>query len=545
MKFLYLSVLVGCALAAPLVGAEGAPPQPEPDQVPKAAKKSPVFTILEYEIAGNTLLSETDIDHLLEPFLGENQTITKIEQAAKGLERLYRTKGYPTVFVNIPEQDIRGGLVRLEVVEGKVQRMRITGANHYLLSDIRKGVPSIKEGETLNLPQFQQDLAKVNARSQHLRVTPVLKPGKYPGSVEVELKVKDELPVVAQLALNNHNSANTTASRLEFNAAYNNLWQRDHGISVQMQTSPENTDEVAVLGLTYLLPGIDDAHRVAVYGVKSDSQVASLGGQSAFTALGKGNILGLRYIVPLVSTSSYLHSVSFGFDYKDFTNTIEIAATSPSDQSISQNLAPITYGAWGADYDVTRPSARGSDRFSVGVHFGLRGLNDDKEFTAKRPGAEPNYSVLVAGVKSQREFWQGWQLRGQLKTQLTDGMLIGNEQLASGGYDSVRGYYQSETMGDQGINGSLELRTPSLFKGKFTRLNDWRFLVFADAGHVTITNPSAGQIDQFNPSSAGFGMRLRAFKQFSMGADFAQALQDGSQTQAGDTRVDADMRWEF
>jgi hemolysin activation/secretion protein len=542
MKFSHLALFIftsaGCAFAAT---AEVAPAPSAP-----AKAKKPVFTILEYQITGNSLLDARDIERTLEPFLGEGQSITNIEQAAKSLEKLYRNKGYPTVFVNIPEQDIRAGVVRMDIVEGKVQRLRITGASHHLLSDIRKGLPSVKEGEALNLPSFQQELAKVNARSQHLRVTPVLKPGKYPGSVEVELKVKDELPLVTQLAVNNHNSANTTRSRFEFNTAFNNLWQKDHGISAQFQTSPENTDEVSLFGLTYLLPGIESAHRLAIYAVRSDSQVASLGGQNAFTALGKGNIYGVRYIIPFPSTADFLHSLSLGFDYKDFADTLEIGANAATNNPAARvDLAPINYGIWGLDYDITRPHENGSDRYNIGVHFGLRGLNDDAEFAAKRPNAQPNFAYLSAGLKSTREFWHGWQGRGQFKTQLTDTLLIGNEQMASGGHDSVRGYFQSEAMGDQGFNASLELRTPSVFGARFSWLNEWRFLTFLDAGQVQIKQPAAEQIDHYTLASTGVGMRVRVFKKLSLAVDAAQALKDGSKTQAHDQRVDAEFRWEF
>jgi hemolysin activation/secretion protein len=201
-----------------------------PDAEP-AAKARPTLTIYEYQISGNTLLDPRDIERTLEPFLGENQAVSSIEKAAKKIERLYKDKGYPTVFVNIPEQDVRNGIIKMGIVEGKVARLRITGANYYTLSGIRKELPAAKEGETPYFPDFQQQLTKVNARSQHLKVTPVLKPGKAPGSVEIELKVKDELPWVNQLTLSNYNSANTTRPRLEFNTAFNNLWQKDHGIS--------------------------------------------------------------------------------------------------------------------------------------------------------------------------------------------------------------------------------------------------------------------------------------------------------------------------
>ena len=201
-------------------------------------KSRPKLTIYEYQITGNTLLDPRDLERVLEPF-GENQEVTAVEKAAKKIERLYKDKGYPTVYVNIPEQDIRQGIIKMSIVEGKVQRLRITGAHYYTLSGIRNELPAVQEGQTPYFPDVQQQLSKINARSQHLKVTPVLKPGKFPGSVDIELKVKDELPWVNQLSVSNYNSANTTHGRVWNLIRPTTIYGRRITASLQYQTSPE------------------------------------------------------------------------------------------------------------------------------------------------------------------------------------------------------------------------------------------------------------------------------------------------------------------
>lgn len=512
--------------------------------VEPAAKARPTLTIYEYQITGNTLLDPRDIERVLEPFLGENQEVNSIEKAAKKIERLYKDKGYPTVYVNIPEQDVRNGIIKMGIVEGKVARLRITGANYYTLSGIRNELPAVKEGQTPYFPDFQQQLSKINARSQHLKVTPVLKPGKSPGSVEIELKVKDELPWVNQLTLSNYNSANTTRPRLEFNTAFNNLWQKDHGISLQYQTSPEKTEEVSIWGVTYLLP-VYEQHRAAFYFVNSDSQVASLGGESPFTALGKGKIYGLRYIIPMESHSDFLHSITIDFDFKDFADTLEFAKTKAGEQSdVRVDLDPIAYGLFGFDYDITLPQEKGSSRFSFGARWGMRGLNDDAEFAKKRANGEPNFSYATLAARFNREIYKGWQVRLQSKTQMTDSLLIGNEQFSIGGNETVRGYFQSETLGDTGIYAQAEVRTPALFKSQ-KWLKDWRLLAFVDAGEVKVKSPLPEQISRNTLASAGMGTRLKITQDISISVDAAQTLNEGSKTAKDAKRIDAQIRWQF
>src|SRR5690606_8847947 len=105
---------------------------------------------------------------------------------------------------------------------------------------------------------FQDDLNRLNRLSRNLRVTPVLKPGRTPGTVEVDLRVRDELPLWGALEINNHNSLDTSATRLALDLGFDNLWQRQHSLSLQFQNTPEQTQESRVWAGTYILPLIDD-----------------------------------------------------------------------------------------------------------------------------------------------------------------------------------------------------------------------------------------------------------------------------------------------
>ena len=83
-------------------------------------------------------------------------------------------------------------------------------------------------------------------------MTPVLRPGKTPGTVEVDLKVKDELPLHGSLELNDRYSTDTSRLRLSAMLRYDNLWQKEHSFSLQYQTAPEKPGEVKVWSGTYL-----------------------------------------------------------------------------------------------------------------------------------------------------------------------------------------------------------------------------------------------------------------------------------------------------
>ena len=106
---------------------------------------------------------------------------------------------------------------------------------------------------------------------------------------------------------------------------------------------------------------------------------------------------------------------------------------------------------------------------------------------------------------------------------------MSSEQLSLGGQDTVRGYLESEVLGDYGAAGTLELRTPNLAPyleqtadnpsggepAKYNAFNEWRFFAFADAGRAWIHEPLPEQQSQFDLASYGVGMRMKTLQHFN------------------------------
>jgi hemolysin activation/secretion protein len=236
-----------------------------------------LFDVWEYRVSGNTLLEQTDIERLLYAHLGEHQGMAAVEEARQALEARYRDAGYPTVLVDIPEQDVSNGVVRLKVTEGRIDRLRITGARYYANGRIRAQLPALAAGDVPHLPTLQEELGRFNQRSADRSVTPVTRAGRTPGTVEFELQVKDRVPVHASLELDNRYTLDTSKLRLNASLGYANLWQRDHSLTLNYQISPDAPDQVRVLVGTYLLRPLSSRNVFAFYGVDSNSDVATVG----------------------------------------------------------------------------------------------------------------------------------------------------------------------------------------------------------------------------------------------------------------------------
>lgn len=495
----------------------------------ETAADSASFDILEYQVAGNTVLASEQIEQTVYPFLGEAKNVDAVEQARAALEQKFHQAGYLTVFVNIPEQDVGGGVVKLQVVEGKVERLRVVGSRYYSLGKIKERVGEFSEGSVPYFPAVQQQLASVNA-SPDLQVAPVLRPGKTPGKVEVDLKVQDKLPLHASLELNNRYSSNTTETRLNGSLRYANLWQLDHSLGISFQVAPENTDEVKVLSATYVIP-TRAGNYWAAYAVASRSNIAAVGD---INVIGNGNIYGLRYINPLPALTGYSHSFTAGVDYKDFQENLVFGDN--SNIGVDVPGTPITYMPFLLGYDSTLAGKSSTTQLGLNLTFSIRGLgNRQQEFANKRSLAKSDFAYLRANIKHTQQLGQGWNLVGRATGQVANGPLIANEQFIAGGADTVRGYYESNSFGDQGAYGSLELRTPSINLGK--QVSELYALGFYDAGYVRLTDPLPGQTGAYTLRSAGVGMSIKGWKGLFAAFDYARAMHTAGLVEKGDERV--------
>ncbi|MCW5623138.1 MAG: ShlB/FhaC/HecB family hemolysin secretion/activation protein [Burkholderiales bacterium] len=498
---------------------------------------APKFDVLEYRISGNKLLTRIQIEEAVYPFMGESKSLDDVEAARAKLESTYHDLGYLSVSVDIPEQQVDGGVVTLKVVEAPIGRLRITGSRYYVHGHIRETTPSLAEGSVPNFNAVQQELAQLN-RTSDRRVTPVLAPSTIPGMVDVELKVDDQLPLHGSVELNNRYSANTSHTRAVGQLRYGNLFQRDHSISFQYQIAPENPDDSRVWSLSYVIP-TQSGSTWAFYAVEAKSNVAVL---SSISVIGNGNIYGARWIQPLPQRQNFFHSLTLGVDYKDFKENILL-------QGADSIATPVAYAPLSAQYSATRLSGTNKRRhrtvFDTGVGFLIRGLvADQQQFSNKRYGAGTSYMTFRSGL--QHEFTQVGlgSIYAKGDFQLASGPLISNEQFGAGGADSVRGYTEFECLGDVGARASIEARKP-VAVGK-SRNDDAQSRVYAffDTASLETLEPLPGQRSRCRPSSAGLGARYQ-LDGLSLNVDLTRALQDGNVTRSGDMRILFRAAYEF
>lgn len=523
-------VLLAFAIAAQPTSAQETTAQPPP-------QASAPFDVLEYRVLGNTLLPRVEIEKAVYPFLGAHKTIADVEAARAALERVYRDAGFGTVFVDIPEQQVDSGIVRLRSTEGRIDRVRITGARYFANGEIRAALPALAKGTAPHLPQLQEQLSALNRQTADRSVVPVLRAGRVPGTVDIELKVQDELPVHGGLEVNDRYSADTSKYRASGSLAYSNLFQLGHNLSLQYQTAPEDRDDVASMVGTYVfaVPAWRNT-KFAVYAVDSDTDVATLG---TLSVIGKGQIYGLRAIHSLPWLENYFHSVTFGVDYKDFLEDIRLV----EDDGL---VTPVRYVNWSASYDGSLRGERAFTSFTVGANFGIRKVgNDEVEFEQKRFKGSPNYFYVRASLDYLYSLPLQLQLFTRLSGQFTQDPLVTNEQFAIGGVDTVRGYLESTALGDYGGVGTFELRQTWLSKLLRMPPGAAYVMAFYDAGIVQLLEPLPSQQRTFDLASAGIGLRIEGWHGLSVGFDWAHAFESAGRIERGDERTHFSVSYTF
>lgn len=564
-SFLAVNSLARCLLlAAAITGvsveaanaqetqAESEQPESAADSSNGQPQRSPDrFFIAALDVVGATILQPAEIERLVYKFTGPDKSGQDVDAARQAVQDAYAAKGYEAVIVDVPTQEtalFQQGIVQIRVNESPVGKIQVVDARHHGEKRIRSDLPSLQEGRPLDLKSLQSDLSAAN-RFPDRTVSPAFKPGAEPGLIDVELKVQDSLPLHASAELNNDNSPSTTDLRASASVRYSNLFGAGHTLSASAIVAPRAPRESKVFSGSYLAPFIGSPWSVLLYGYSSNSNVAALGGTNV---LGDGFQIGLRGIYRLPSKSSS-QSISFGVDYKDFNQQIFVGG-------VNAGTTPINYLPMVVEYTFARGGEYTQFDATLGMTAGLRAIKKVRQICApgqvictpvdqfqdKAVDSVENFFRLNLGLNYQFSTKSDIVLKAGLTGQLADTHLVSNEQFGLGGSSSVRGYYQSEAVADNGVGGTFEIQSPSLANMFGTFVDDLRFFGFVDAGYTYLLGRiPADQARDFTLVGAGGGLRIQLFGHLSGNVIAGVPLVAGPVSKKGDPRVTFQVKSEF
>jgi hemolysin activation/secretion protein len=489
-----------------------------------AATASPKFEIRGFIPEGNTLLTQKVLDRAFAPFIGKDKDFGDVQRAVEALRAAYRAAGYGAVEIRLPEQELERGKVRLTVIEAKIRNIDVEGNRYFSKDNVRRGVPSLKEGSAPNSSEIARSvrLANENPAKQQ---TVLLRRSNLEHEIDATIRVADVNPERVSVSLDN--SGNRSTGRLRLGLAYQhaNMIDRDHVFSAQYITSPENFHDVSVSGVGYKLPLYakgDSVDFLAGYSAVDSGTV-----QDLFVVSGKGAIFAARYNQGLTKWGDLEHRLSYGLEYRAYQNSVVPVG------GVLTLVPDITVHPFTLAYSAGLRQGQYQLSFILGISQNLPGGSDgsDQDFkNARFMVGNARYRVFRIGGAYNRSLGADWQLRVRLDGQYTDDALVTGEQFAIGGADNVRGFNERYLSNDKGIRTNWEIYTPEFARQLGFEKNRLRFLAFYDTGTAKRNQPLPGELESGSLDSGGIGMRLSYKESYTVRVDFGHVFHDGSLT---------------
>ena len=477
------------------------------------------FVVKEFNIIGSTVFTAAELNAIVAPYLDRPLSFAKLLESASQITQLYQQEGYITSGAFVPPQEIRDGLVTIQILEGSVQEINITGLNRlnsgYVRSRVAKGsqTPLNRDRLLLALQLLQLDPIIEN-------ITAELAAGATPGVSIINLDVTEADPFTLQLTLDNQRSPQVGSFRRKFAIEHLNFF----GFGDRFTVGYVNTDGSNSLdNLSYTIPINASNGTISFRHSRTASDLVYLEAPFDIFDIETDTIdYDLTYRQPLDqtpnreftvgATASLSFARSVGFLETEEPFPISNEANARGEVRISALRLFQEY----VDRDRRQVFAALSE-FNIGLDIFDSTINDnlaDSRFLSWR--GQGQYLRLL----NSRPPYTSLLLRGSL--QFANDLLLPREQFSLGGASSVRGYSQNALFGDNGLFLSAEVRQPILSVSEWDL--DLQVAPFIDFGTVWNDANSEQPIRRDTISGVGIGLLLNIGTNFDARLDWGIPL---------------------
>lgn len=453
-------------------------------------------------ITGATVFTEEALLKVVAPFTGRELSFQELRGAAVEITNFYNRAGYFATYAFIPPQDVISNKVELQVLEGRMGKVRVSG-----LKRLRKGVvDNLLEGAdgVLHAAPLERrlllldDLPGVKVESQFSR-------GEAPGTADLDVTVKEEDLISGYLSFDNYGSYYIGDRRLTGQLDVNNALGIGDQLSVKLLSSGNGMRHhewilTAPVNRYGTKTGID--YKSLEYKIRKEFRFLE----------SEGTVWGLVGFV----THPFIRSRTFNLNAK------------------------LSLGFSEIDQTMFRTSVR-SDKIIVGMAQIKGNFMDtfagggDTTFDMDWSSGKDNYYSPAGGPPAEDESFQAFhpnlsrlqQISGpfsfyaSFSGQYSSNILPSSEQFSLGGPSKVRAYSPRQGGGDKGgvVSGELRFDVPALSEKWFG--TNAQLVGFVDHGR-TLSN--SNDIDQ---SLSGVGLGVNLFHVpmgFSVKTSYAWAL---------------------
>lgn len=509
------------------------PSQPLPTPDEPLPETSQTFTVKQFEVIGSTVFSQEKFNQILECsqknltyrlrqktecFTNRPITFTDLLEIRSKITELYIQEGYVTSGAYITEQTLTDGVVQIQVIEGKLEDIQITGTRRLNPNYIRSRI-ALGASTPLNQKRLLESLQLLQLNPLIQNLSAELSAGSRPGSNLLAIKVTEADTFNVETVFDNGRSPSVGSFRRQLQVNEANLL----GFGDSISLAYSNTDGSNTLDVSYSLP-LNPGNGTLTFSYGNTSADIIERPFNRLEIESASQYYELTFRQPLVQTPNQEFALGV---------TASRRETDISSSVFEQEDAPLSLLSPGAD-------AEGNTSVSALRFFQEWTIRNSQEVIAARSQFSLGTGAFNATINNTEPDSRFFTWRGQAQwvrllapdtlllirgdVQLASTTLLASEQFGLGGINSVRGYRQDLLLANNGALASVELRLP------IVRIPQWDGIMqvtpFVDVG--TAWNNSSS-IDENNTNtntlaSVGLGLRWLQGNNFNAGVEWGIPL---------------------
>lgn len=464
-----------------------------------------LISVTDLEIVGSTVFTAAELKELGAEVIGRAVTIGQLQAVITKINAKYQSLGYITSRAVLSPQTIRGGVVRIDIIEGKLEQIDIQrgeGSPQKLPDDYFTARLAFDPHKPLNFLKIEEELQKLRENPLVKDIKATLRAGSGEGLSVLQVVVTEAPSFLTQISWDNYGNPNTGSWRGNLSLTEQNLTGRGDALTVSYTRSGEANTFAA----SYTLPVNPQGGTVTIQGLTGINPIVE--GRFTFNLTTESRLVDVTYRQPIVHTASKELSLSFSLTSEESRILIDQAL-------IPDGETRSTVIRLGQEY---RGRDGGGGWFARSV-FSL--------------GLDALGATVRSGTPDGRFFsWGGQVLRlqklsadqetiGQFRLQFQYGgdSLPPLQRFGLGGPLSVRGYRQGFLTGDSGVQGTIEVELP-LARNEFGR-SIIKIAPFMDAGTVWNQN---GNGESQTLWGVGAGVKWQISPQLQLRLDYGFPL---------------------
>jgi hemolysin activation/secretion protein len=463
-----------------------------------------------FEITGNAAFATEELRAVIAPYEGKAMTLLEIYDVADLLTRHYRQAGYTLASAFVPAQEVASGVIRLEVVEGRLGEIRVEGAKRLRPGFVKWQLDELVPGAVVRDAPLRKEALLLNDLPG-LDAQAVLVPGAEFGTSDLVVKATEKW-LDGTASYDNYGRESIGESRLSGGLGLNGLL----GVGDRLDVSAvyAEADLLHYGRLAYSVPVSPWGTTAQVYYSSYDYEVASKKLGPGFSVLdidGEGDNFGLNLLHPVWRSAQKNLYVGLGYD-----RTVTYQEETTFGSELKQHIG---VAALSALFDYVAAD-RSYSTLSASLRTNFQGNRRDPVTRAIENNAQA--ARLQIDASHWRPLWRQLSTLLRASAVLTPDPLIDTEQFRLGGTASVRAYPSSELAGDQGFFASGELQHPV---GMFPGLSGQLVKAFVDTGRVYRKNHNLLGVEASESlSGVGVGFQAVAFGRVTVDATLAYPL---------------------